>query len=230
MRRVVEDTEALLPPGAWPAWTGSNHDMSRMASRWADGDDRKIRAALLMLLCLRGTPVLYQGDEIGLGDIPVAHEDMRDPLGVLYWPAYDGRDAMRTPMPWRRGPGGGFTDPGIRPWLPLGDIGDNNVEDQRSDLRSTLHLVRDLIARRRATPDLLTGSYRSAPAPVGVWAWHRGDRTLVVVNLTNQDATMDAVEGKILIATDRDHDGVAVSGPLTLGAWEAVVVETPQSY
>jgi alpha-glucosidase len=226
MRRVVEDTEALLPPGAWPAWTGSNHDMSRLASRWADGDDRKIRAALLMLLCLRGTPVLYQGDEIGLGDIPVAHEDMRDPLGVLYWPAYDGRDAARTPMPWRRGPGGGFTDPGIRPWLPLGDIGDSNVEDQRSDPGSTLHLVRDLIARRRATPDLLTGAYRSAAAPEGVWAWYRGDRTLVVVNLTNQGATLDAVEGRILIGTDREHDGLAVSGPLTLAAWEGVVVET----
>jgi alpha-glucosidase len=186
----------------------------------------KIRAALLMLLCLRGTPLLYQGDEIGLGDIPVAHEDMRDPLGVLYWPAYDGRDAARTPMPWRRGPGGGFTDPGIRPWLPLGDIGDSNVEDQRSDPGSTLHLVRDLIARRRATPDLLTGAYRSAAAPEGVWAWHRGDRTLVVVNLTNQGATLDAVEGRILIGTDREHDGLAVSGPLTLAAWEGVVVET----
>src|SRR6202035_4395050 len=74
MQRVVEDTEALLPPGAWPTWTGSNHDMSRFASRWAGGDPRKARIAILMLLCLRGTPVLYQGDEIGLGDVPVPRE------------------------------------------------------------------------------------------------------------------------------------------------------------
>ena len=98
MRKVVEDTEACLPDGAWPAWTGSNHDMARFSSRWADGDKKKARLSLMMLLCLRGTPVLYQGDEIGLCDSEVAHADMRDPLGVLYWPAYAGRDAMRTPM------------------------------------------------------------------------------------------------------------------------------------
>ena len=54
------------PAGAWPAWTGSNHDMSRFATRWAGDDPQRSRAALLMLLSLRGTPVLYQGDEIGL--------------------------------------------------------------------------------------------------------------------------------------------------------------------
>ena len=114
-----------------------------------------------MLLCLRGTPVLYQGDEIGLGDWPVAHEDMRDPLGVRYFPAYAGRDAMRTPMPWRAGPGGGFTDPGTRPWLPLGDPSACNVEDQRSDPGRCSASARDLIALRRRTPELQTGAYRS---------------------------------------------------------------------
>ena len=65
---IVERTEALLPSGAWPVWTGSNHDVSRLATRWCDGDPVKVRLALLMLLTLRGTPVLYQGDEIGLTD------------------------------------------------------------------------------------------------------------------------------------------------------------------
>ncbi len=68
LRRVVEDTEAVLPTGSWPAWTGSNHDMGRLSSRWAGGDPRKAKVALLVLLSLRGTPVLYQGDEIGLCD------------------------------------------------------------------------------------------------------------------------------------------------------------------
>ena len=115
MRSVIEETEAGLPKGAWPAWTGSNHDMSRFSSRWAEGDPERAKTAMLLLLTLRGTPVLYQGDEIGLGDVDVAHEDMKDPLGVMYWPAYAGRDAMRTPMQWRAGAGGGFTSPGSRP-------------------------------------------------------------------------------------------------------------------
>ncbi len=104
MRAIVEATEAALPSGAWPVWTGSNHDMSRFATRWAGGDPDRARVALLLLLCLRGTPVLYQGDEIGLGDVVVAEEDLRDPLGVRYWPHYAGRDGMRTPMPWRDTP------------------------------------------------------------------------------------------------------------------------------
>ena len=108
LRAVVEQTEATLPPGAWPAWTGSNHDMFRFATRWAGDDPRKVRAALLMLLSLRGTPVLYQGDEIGLPNTPVAHEDMRDPLGVRYFPYYEGRDAGAHADAMERRPRGRF--------------------------------------------------------------------------------------------------------------------------
>jgi len=226
MRSVVEETEARLPAGAWPAWTGSNHDMSRLASRWAGGDPRKARAALVMLLCLRGTPVLYQGDEIGLGDRTVAHADMRDPLGVRYWPAYAGRDAMRTPMPWRDAPGGGFTEPGVRPWLPLGPTADCNVEAQRPDGRSTLTLTRDLIALRRREPALRTGRYLSLGAPEGVWAWRRGESVVVVVNMSDDDATVHGAPGRILVDTDRRRDGEVFGAELVVRPWEALVAAT----
>jgi len=226
MRRIVEDTEALLPPGAWPAWTGSNHDMSRFASRWADGDLRKARAALLMLLCLRGTPVLYQGDEIGLCNATVEKDDLRDPLGVRYWPAYAGRDAMRTPMPWRDVPGGGFTDPGTRPWLPLGPFGGCNVEAQRSDPESMLTLARDLIALRRLSPALQTGSYQTMAAPEGVWAWRRGSGVVVALNMNDHGVTLEGTRGHIWVGTDRARDGEDFDNRLTLRGWEAVVAGT----
>ncbi len=70
LRQFVADTEAALPEGAWPVWTGSNHDHSRFPTRWAQNDDRRIRLGLLMLLTIRGTPVLYYGDEIGMPDTP----------------------------------------------------------------------------------------------------------------------------------------------------------------
>jgi alpha-glucosidase len=225
MRQVVEDTEALLPLGAWPAWTGSNHDMARFASRWAGGDARKSRLALLMLLCLRGTPVLYQGDEIGLEDAPVAHSDMRDPLGVLYWPAYAGRDAMRTPMPWRDGPGGGFTEPDTRPWLPLGPTSHCNVEEQRADPGSMLNLARDLIALRKRTPDLRTGRYETMPTSEGVWAWRRGDRVVVALNMSDEDHTLRGAQGEIRMGTDRGRDGESFDGALGLRGWEAVIAQ-----
>jgi alpha-glucosidase len=225
MRKVVEDTEAHLPDRAWPAWTGSNHDMARFSSRWAEGDKRKARLALLMLLCLRGTPVLYQGDEIGLCDSEVAHEDMRDPLGVAYWPAYAGRDAMRTPMQWRDSPGGGFTDPGSHPWLPLGDTAGCNVEDQRNDPKSTLVLARDLISLRRRTDDLRAGSYETVTFADGVWAWRRGDSILVVLNMSDGDAQLEGVQGRISISTLRARDGEALDGALVLGGWEGLVID-----
>ena len=70
MRPIVEGVERMLPEGAWPVWTGSNHDGKRLATRWAGGDPARTRAALMILLGLRGTPFLYYGDEIGLPDTP----------------------------------------------------------------------------------------------------------------------------------------------------------------
>ncbi len=222
MRTIVEETEANLAPGAWPAWTGSNHDMSRFATRWANDDLSKAKAALIMLLGLRGTPVLYQGDEIGLCDVLVEPPNLRDPLGVRYWPAYAGRDAMRTPMPWSDTAGGGFTHPDSRPWLPLGDTA-RNVESQRADPASMLNLARDLISLRQRTPDLCSGSYASLDARPGVWAWRRGSRHIVVVNCSDDDAIFDSQQGFICISTDRTRDGTVFTDALHLAGWEGLV-------
>jgi alpha-glucosidase len=226
LRRIVEETEARLPPGAWPAWTGSNHDMFRLATRWAADEPRKIRAALVMLLTLRGTPVLYQGDEIGLGDVAVPHEQMRDPLGVRYMPYYAGRDAGRTPMHWNDGPGGGFAAAGVTPWLPMGDTAAVNVRSQRGDPGSILTLTHDLIALRRQTPDLHSGAYATMPTPETLWAWRRGARHVVAVNFADADATISGVDGRLLLGTDRTRDGETIAGSVRLQAWEALVIET----
>jgi alpha-glucosidase len=225
LRPIVEEIETNLPPDAWPAWTGSNHDMFRLASRWADNDERKIRAALLMLLTLRGTPVLYQGDEIGLGDVTVPHEKMRDPLGVRYMPYYAGRDAGRTPMQWRDVENGGFTDPGVTPWLPLGDTAACNVEAQRAEAGSILTFTHDLLALRKARADLHSGAYATLAAPAGAWAWRRGEGTTIVVNLSDDDVTIDGLSGSVTFATDRSRAGEAVSGAIAVPAWHGVVVE-----
>jgi alpha-glucosidase len=227
MRQVVEATIAKLPDGAWPAWTGSNHDMSRFSTRWAHGDLKRARLALFMLLSVGGTPVLYQGDEIGLCDFPVPREDLRDPLGVMYFPAYEGRDAMRTPMPWNDGPGAGFTEPGTKPWLPLSGT-DRNVEDQRSDSGSILWMAHDLMALRRTVPELAIGDY--VPMDLGslaerVWAWGRGREHFVVLNMGEESVELDAASGTILMSTDRSRDGAELSGALEIGGWQGVILE-----
>ena len=180
LRAVVEETEALLPEGAWPIWTGSNHDVSRLATRWAAATRPRSSWRCVLLLTLRGTPFLYQGDEIGLVDGPVQREDVLDAVGARFWPVYKGRDAERTPMPWNGEPGGGFTPAGVRPWLPMADPAACNVADQEGDPDSVLELCRRAIAARRASEDLAVGSYRSLPSPEGTWAYARGDGTTVV--------------------------------------------------
>src|SRR5207237_389976 len=122
-------------------------------------DERRTRAALLLLLGLRGTILLYYGDEIGMqqGSVSAAR-------AVDHW----GRDGCRTPMQWSPMPGGGFTDAATS-WLPIGDL-QTNVEAQRGDPDSTVSLSRDLISLRHELPELALGAYERLDAPQGVWA------------------------------------------------------------
>jgi len=171
LRPLVEEVEAKLPSDRSPIWFGSNHDHSRLATRWAGGDERKARAALFILLTLRGTALLFQGDEIALTDGVVPPEritDLADPP----------RDPERSPMPWT-GDGGEWRDP----WLPLGDTS-RNVESQSVDPLSTVGFVRSLIELRR---ELAGSRYASLPSEPGVWAYARGAATCVV-NLTGREA------------------------------------------
>jgi len=182
LRPVVEKTMANVPANRRPCWFGSNHDHSRMATRWANGSVEKHRAALFLLLTLPGVAILYQGDEIGL-------EDGRVPKNRVLDLADPPRDPERTPMPWTRS-GDEWHDP----WLPLTDTS-RNVEDQEADPASTLAYARDLIrARKQFTDD----SYETLPSPAGVWAYRRGDATCVL-NLTSRGQTY---EGTKLAAWD----------------------------
>jgi alpha-glucosidase len=222
LAQVVAESERIIGERNWPVWTLSNHDLSRVMTRWAGGDERKVRCALLSLLTLRGTPVLYYGDEIGMPDTPINKDDLQDPLGKRHWPQPRGRDPERTPMPWRNTDGAGFTDPGVRPWLPIGDVG-RNVEDQRRDPGSTLHFARDLIAIRRQTRDLHAGTYRQLPSPNGAWVWQRGTGTTVALNLSDQRVEIQGVRGRLVIGTTRSRDGEGFDGTLSLEPWEGAV-------
>jgi len=215
MRRVVAEVEATLPSGAWPCWTGSNHDLGRLASRWCDGDEALARCALLVLLTLRGTPSLYYGDELALENGAVPPErvlDCADPP----------RDPGRTPMPWTSEDG--WNDP----WLPLADSA-RNVEAQRADPGSTLHFARDLIAVRKRLPVLQTGSYGELPAPSGAWAWQRGAEVRVAVNLGSEPVEVENIHGEVVLTTSRRREGGRVEGRLRLAAREGVVVVSSAS-
>ncbi|MGH2635954.1 MAG: alpha-amylase family glycosyl hydrolase [Actinomycetota bacterium] len=223
LRANVEASEVALAPRAHPVWTASNHDITRFPSRWCDGRRDAIRCVLMALLTLRGTPFLYYGDEIGMPNVAIPPDELRDPVALRVSPEA-GRDPGRTPMQWTGGAGAGFTSPGVRPWLPFGDAATCNVADQRADPDSTLNLCRDLIALRRRTADLRAGAYASLPSPPDVWSWRRGDGIVIAVNLSDAPARLAVDDGTVLISTDRRRDGEAVREFLELSAWQGVVL------
>jgi alpha-glucosidase len=223
LAEVVAESELVIPDVGWPVWTASNHDVSRVMTRWAKGDERKLRCALMSLLTLRGTPVMYYGDEIGMPDTAISKGDLQDPLGKRYWPEPRGRDPERTPMHWSNEPGGGFTASGARPWLPLGDVGARNVADQRRDRGSTLSFVRDVIALRRQRADLQKGTYQQLPSPAKAWAWQRGAATVIAVNLSDDPLRIPGIDGAILISTTGSRQGERVDDGLALGPWEGAI-------
>jgi alpha-glucosidase len=229
MRGIVEETEAALPAAAWPAWTGSNHDMFRFPTRWAHDDPALVRLALLMLLSLRGTAVLYQGDEIGQGNAQLAREDLRDPLGVQFYPYYEGRDAGRTPMQWEDSPGGGFTTADATPWLPLGDLGAANVAAELDDPGSILFLARDLIAFRHTHREFTLGHYRTVPSSDQVWAFNRGEGYAVALNFSAEPAPISGLAGVIERCTDRDREGEKLTDSDRLGSHQGLILRIDRS-
>jgi alpha-glucosidase len=179
----------------------------------------------MLLLTLRGSPILYYGDEIGLRETEIPPDRVRDPVGLRPDASHPGRDGARTPMPWTDEPGAGFTAPGVEPWLPFGDLA-RNVAAQRADPASVLHLVRDLIALRRAHDALHAGAYTPLDAPDRAWAYRRGERAAVALNLSDDPVVVPGLTGRVAIGTDRARDGEALSGSVALGPWEGVVAVT----
>ena len=172
---------AALPPGAWPCNTLGNHDTSRVYSAYGDGpnDGALARISLALVLTLRGTPFLYNGEEIGMTDLLL--EDVgqfRDNLSVwLYHTAIEefgvppdealalaarfGRDRCRTPVQWADAPNGGFSPADVRTWLPVNPnyAQSVNVADQLNAPDSMLSFYRRMLRVRKQTPALIAGDY-----------------------------------------------------------------------
>ncbi|MBV8458118.1 MAG: alpha-amylase [Acetobacteraceae bacterium] len=181
---LIEAYEAALPSGAWPNWVLGNHDRSRVATRVGPA---QARVAAMLLLTLRGTPTIYQGEEIGMVDVPIPADQLHDPFERQV-PGFGlGRDPVRTPMPWSSERHGGFTDG--HPWLPLNpDVAVLNVASQAGDQRSMLSLYKSLIRLRRSCAELTVGGFRLVRAEGGVLAYSRTLRdseVLIALNMTD---------------------------------------------
>ena len=222
---LIETYEAALPAGAWPNWVLGNHDRSRVASRVGPA---QARVAAMLLLTLRGTPTVYNGDEIGMHDVPIPPALVQDPFERNVPGLGLGRDPERTPMQWDAGDHAGFST--TRPWLPVADdYTAVNVAIQRQDPQSMLALYRQLIELRRSTPALSIGSYRHAYTDDSVLVYVReaqGQRVFVALNLSSRPRRLPwspEAGSRIVLSTHLDRQEDAGSR-LEVRADEGVIV------
>ena len=218
--RVERAEEELNPRGAWPTWVLSNHDNPRHRTRY--GSDGRARAAAVLLLTLRGTPFLYQGEELGLEDAVVPADRVVDP---------GGRDGCRAPVPWEPGPAHGWEGAGPDgdalwlPWPP--DAGTRNAESERADPASFLNLYKRLLAARRASPALRAGSWEEVATPAGVLGYRRrfgDDERLVLVNYTAEAVAVPGAGAGLTVEVSSTGSGEGAVFPGRLAPDEAVIL------
>jgi alpha-glucosidase len=223
--QLAETYEAALPPGGWPNWVLGNHDRKRVASRV--GRDQA-RVAAMLLLTLRGTPTLYYGDEIGIEQVDIPADRVRDPFEKNVPGIGVGRDGCRTPMQWDASLYSGFSSD--EPWLPLSpDVSSENVAVESLDGASMLSLYRALIAVRGERPELAVGTYTPITVTDNLLIFEReyaGQRSFIVLNFQAEPASIALTnKGQILLSTFMDRQFEAVNGELTLRAAEGIILK-----
>jgi alpha-glucosidase len=227
IEQIIHDYEGALPAGAWPNWVLGNHDRPRVASRV--GHDQA-RVAAMLLLTLRGTPTLYYGDEIGMHQVAIAPDQVRDPFEKNVPGIGVGRDGCRTPMQWDATENAGFST--STPWLPLADdFNHENVANLEAETGSILHLYKALIDLRKKLPQLRSGDYAPIAASGNLLLYRRqgeGRSIAIALNLGAEPVSIASesagLSGEILLSTSLDRRGETIDGTLDLRSNEGVVI------
>jgi alpha-glucosidase len=224
---VITRYEGALPRGAWPNWVLGNHDNPRIASRVGVP---QARVAAVLLLTLRGTPTLYYGDELGMTNVAIPSNRVRDRSERNVPGKGLGRDPSRTPMQWDVSPHAGFSI--HTPWLPVSpDYATVNVKTEHEERSSHLMLYRQLLELRRSHPALAIGDYEpiTAAGDLLVYMRHLHDqRFLIALNFGAAPCTpsfdSNLPIGRVLLSTHMDRVGDLWGGKDSLRANEGVIV------
>jgi len=219
---VAKVARAWPEQTGWPTWAFENHDAPRALSRWVAEADREAfaRTKMLLLTALRGSIIVYQGEELGLPQVDVPFDRLQDPEAIANWPLTLSRDGARTPMPWSAlAPNLGFSL--AEPWLPVGaNHRDLSVDRQQAIADSTLHFTRECLELRKRFPALRHGSMESVEAGDQLLTFERvadGQHLRCAFNLSD-GAVAFRPQGKVLIqAGEIDAE--------TLGPYAALIEE-----
>lgn len=228
IRSQVEAFEARVTDGG-ASWSVGNHDVIRVMSRWGGKSADPTFAKMIMglQLMLKGTPCIYQGDELGLSEAELAYEDLQDPVGITFWPESKGRDGCRTPIPWvSEQDYAGFSE--VQPWLPVPhEHLALAVNQQETNPDSVLNFVRKLMRWRKSIPQLLRGEIRFYDLPEPLLALSRdlegAPSVYAVFNLSAQAQQIEwaLIQDAIVLSGHGlvgQKDGASLSLP-AFGAW-----------
>ncbi|MGC1498140.1 MAG: alpha-amylase family glycosyl hydrolase [Sulfitobacter sp.] len=212
----------------WACWAFSNHDVERHASRWGLSPDAQ-RLFITMMMCLRGSACLYQGEELGLPEADIAFEDLQDPYGIEFWPEFKGRDGCRSPMAWEpSNQHGGFTTGA--PWLPVStDHLQRSVAQQEQDQSAILHHYRRAIALRGSEMALAKGEMTEMSVDGDVLSFSRsinGEEVFCAFNLSEIVATCSIPDGSWMsIGSGVGGVDATPASSVRLAPWQACVVK-----
>lgn len=204
---------AIDSSGVWPVYLLSNHDIVRSYNRYGDGKNNDAIAKLMagLYLTLRGTPIIYYGEELGMeNNDPKRKEDVKDPIGKTGWPEEKGRDGERTPMQWSDAANAGFST--VAPWLPVApNYKTHNVETEDQDPDSILNFYRRVLALRHEDPALREGRYialnEGDPNVLSYLRQYKDEAVLVVLNMSGAQQS---------VKFDLAKQGFGKSKPTTL--------------
>ncbi|HEY1422266.1 MAG TPA: alpha-glucosidase [Candidatus Acidoferrum sp.] len=191
---------AMDASGHWPVYVMNNHDTRRSYSRYANGknDDAIAKLVAAFYLTLRGTAILYYGEELGMeNNDPKTKDEVQDPVGKLSWPTDKGRDGERTPMQWSDAANGGFST--TKPWLPVPSTAKtHNVTSEEKDPHSVLETYRSILALRHNLPALVEGDYHSInnddPNVFAYVRRYKNEEVLVVLNFSDKSQEAQIAE------------------------------------
>jgi alpha-glucosidase len=255
VRQNQQQRLGAMPPGAWPCNTLGNHDSPRLYNRFGNGkeDAQLARLNAALILTLRGTPFLYNGEEIGMtdGQLTDIHQ-FRDPLSLrayrlsqellgatpeeaLALASQSGRDKCRLPMQWCNAPNGGFCPEGVQPWLPVKTdyAAGVNVAEQQLEKSSLWHFYRRLLHVRQQAPALQVGDYVVVDGDATDYlAFLRSmeqQRVLVVLNYSAQAQQLSfpalGQRGRILFSSQMEREGEVSLSEVRMSGFEVLVLE-----
>ena len=186
-------------PRHWPSIAFSNHDVMRTVTRFGGKDTSPTIAKLMMaiLMSLKGTALIYQGEELGLPQAQLARNQLKDPVGDLYYPYTGGRDGCRTPMPWDAAMDNlGFSTG--KPWLPLPEAHKElSASLQMKNSASMLNFTRGFLIARKKFPEMRLGEieFLDAPSPILCFIRTLGtQRIIAAFNMSDREAEFSAAE------------------------------------